>query len=234
MGRIIVSQNNETLADSEKVLSTNRTTNFTFELHDPSEYFKGSTISLSWKVDYSMSHYGQFLEYNFTDTQEHTIYLVVVALVPRLNTSQAVKIGSFERDITPKDPITSVSVEGNTWLRHGDVVSLLVSCNGSSPYHYCWKYYPGNTTTNSTANLTCDEPISTNMCKFPLVHYFPHDGSHLIAIVLTNIVQKKPFVKNIEVHIYDGEFDFFDHLLVDLALENVHIVNLTHRYSRLH
>lgn len=50
VGRIIVSQNNETLADSEKVLSTNRTTNFTFELHDPSEYFKGSTISLSWKV----------------------------------------------------------------------------------------------------------------------------------------------------------------------------------------
>ncbi|CAN7940691.1 unnamed protein product [Ixodes pacificus] len=41
------------------------------------------------------------------------------------------------------------------------------------------------------------------MCRFPLVHYFPQDGPHLIAIILSNVVQSRPFVKNIEVHIYD-------------------------------
>ncbi|CAN8002888.1 unnamed protein product, partial [Ixodes hexagonus] len=204
VGRILVSQDNRTLPNDRLIVATNRTTNFTFELHDPSGYFNNSVNSLSWKVDYGQSIYAPYLEENFTDTRQHTIYLVVVALVSRPNsTSQVVKVGSFTRDVTPKDPITGVSVQGNVWLRHGDVVSLQVSCNGSAPYNYCWKYFPGNTTTNSTANLTCEEPISTNMCRFPLVHYFPQDGPHLIAIILSNVVQSKPYVKNIEVHIYD-------------------------------
>lgn len=204
VGRIVVSQDNRTLPNDSLILATNRTTNFTFELHDPSGYFNNSVNSLSWKLDYGRSTYAPYLEENFTDTRQHTVYLVVVALVSRPgSTSQVVKVGSFTRDVTPKDPITSVSVQGNVWLRHGDVVSLQVSCNGSAPYNYCWKYFPGNTTTNSTANLTCKEPISTNMCRFPLVHYFPQDGPHLIAIILSNVVQSKPYVKNIEVHIYD-------------------------------
>ncbi|CAN8030525.1 unnamed protein product [Ixodes persulcatus] len=204
VGRIVVSQDNRTLPNDRLILATNRTTNFTFELHDPSGYFNNSVNSFSWKLDYGHSVYAPYLEENFTDTRQHTVYLVVVALVSRPNsTSQVVKVGSFTRDVAPKDPITSVSVEGNVWLRHGDVVSLQVSCNGSAPYNYCWKYFPGNTTSNSTANLTCEEPISTNMCRFPLVHYFPQDGPHLIAIILSNVVQSRPFVKNIEVHIYD-------------------------------
>ncbi|KAH6942638.1 hypothetical protein HPB50_008753 [Hyalomma asiaticum] len=141
VGKIVVSQDGHILPDDQTIVSTNKTTNFTFQLHDPSGYFTNSSDSLSWK--------------------------------------------------------------GNIWLRRGDVVSLQVSCNGSAPYNYCWKYLPGNATSNSTANLTCDEPISTNQCQFPLVHYFPQDGSHFIAILVSNIVQAKPYIKNIEVHIYD-------------------------------
>uniref|UniRef100_A0A131YLZ6 Uncharacterized protein n=1 Tax=Rhipicephalus appendiculatus TaxID=34631 RepID=A0A131YLZ6_RHIAP len=204
VGRIVVSQDNHTLSDDETIVSTNRTTNFTFELHDPSGYFTNSSDSLSWKLDYGLSHYAPYYTINFTDTNVHAVNLIVVALVTRPNsTSPQVKLGSFTRTIAPKDPITGVNVQGNIWLRRGDVVSLQVSCNGSAPYNYCWKYLPGNATSNSTANLTCDEPISTNQCQFPLVHYFPQDGSHFIAILVSNIVQAKPYIKNIEVHIYD-------------------------------
>lgn len=204
VGRIVVSQDNHTLQDDQTIVSTNRTTNFTFELHDPSGFFTNSSDSLSWKLDYGLSHYAPYYTINFTDTNVHTVNLIVVALVTRpSSTSPQVKLGSFTRTIAPKDPITGVNVQGNIWLRRGDVVSLQVSCNGSAPYNYCWKYLPSNATSNSTANLTCDEPISTNQCQFPLVHYFPQDGSHFIAILVSNIVQAKPYIKNIEVHIYD-------------------------------
>lgn len=204
VGKIVVSQSGHVLADDHTIVSTNKTTNFTFELYDPSGYFNNSANSLSWKLDYGLSHYAPYFTVNFTDTHEHSVYLIVVALVNRPNsTSPQIKVGSFARNIAPKDPITGVSVQGNVWLRRGDVVMLEVTCNGSAPYNYCWKYLPGNTTSNSTANLTCDEPISTNQCQFPVVHYFPQDGSHFIAILVSNIVQVKPFVKNIEVHIYD-------------------------------
>ncbi|KAL1443482.1 hypothetical protein MTO96_007395 [Rhipicephalus appendiculatus] len=176
VGRIVVSQDNHTLSDDETIVSTNRTTNFTFELHDPSGYFTNSSDSLSWKLDYGLSHYAPYYTINFTDTNVHAVNLIVVALVTRPNsTSPQVKLGSFTRTIAPQ----------------------------SAPYNYCWKYLPGNATSNSTANLTCDEPISTNQCQFPLVHYFPQDGSHFIAILVSNIVQAKPYIKNIEVHIYD-------------------------------
>ncbi|XP_075557505.1 transmembrane protein 130 isoform X2 [Dermacentor variabilis] len=204
VGKIVASQDGHVLPDDQTIVSTNRTTNFTFALHDPSGYFTNSSNSLSWKLDYGLSHYAEYYTINFTDTSVHTVNLIVVALVTRPNaTSPQVKLGSFSRNIAPKDPITGVSVQGNVWLRRGDVVSLQVSCNGSAPYNYCWKYLPGNATSNSTANLTCDEPISTNQCQFPLVHYFPQDGSHFIAILVSNIVQQKPYIKNIEVHIYD-------------------------------
>ncbi|KAL3238811.1 hypothetical protein MRX96_021841 [Rhipicephalus microplus] len=210
VGRIVVSQDNHTLQDDQTIVSTNRTTNFTFELHDPSGFFTNSSDSLSWKLDYGLSHYAPYYTINFTDTNVHTVNLIVVALVTRpSSTSPQVKLGSFTRTIAPQrwvpdtNPITGVNVQGNIWLRRGDVVSLQVSCNGSAPYNYCWKYLPSNATSNSTANLTCDEPISTNQCQFPLVHYFPQDGSHFIAILVSNIVQAKPYIKNIEVHIYD-------------------------------
>lgn len=203
VGRIVVTQGGHTLPDDQTIVSTNRTTNFTFELHDPSGYFKNSTSTLSWKLDYGSSIYAPYYTKNFTDTDSHSVFLVALITRPNSKSPMDIKFGSFARTITPKDPITSVSVQGNVWLRRGDVVSLQVSCNGSAPYHYCWKYLPGNATSNSTANLTCDEPISTNQCQFPLVHYFPQDGSHFIAILLSNVVQLRPYIKNIEVHIYD-------------------------------
>ncbi|XP_064478813.1 uncharacterized protein LOC135392083 isoform X1 [Ornithodoros turicata] len=202
VGKIVINQDGQTLPDDQTYLSTNKTTKFTFELHDPSGFFDKSSNSLAWKMDHGVSHYAPSLEYNFTDTKPHVVSLVVVALVSKA-ASPGVKIGSFSREVSPMDPITAVQVDGKLWLRHGDVVSLQVSCNGSSPYSYCWKYFPGNTTSQDTANLTCDEPVTTNICQFPVVHYFPQDGAYIIAIIIKNIVQQKPYVKNMEVHIYD-------------------------------
>lgn len=204
VGKIVLSQGGQTLPDDQTFVSTNKTTEFTFELHDPSGFFSNSSNSLSWKMDHGFSHYAPSLQYNFTDTSRHVVTLVAVALVSRPESlSPVVKIGSFSREVTPMDPITAVNVTGNFWLRRGDIVSLQVTCNGSSPYSYCWKYFPGNTTSQDTANLTCEEPITTNICQFPLVHYFAQDGAYLIAIIISNMVQQKPYVKNIEAHIYD-------------------------------
>lgn len=134
VGKIVVSQDGHMLPDDQTIVSTNKTTNFTFQLHDPSGYFTNSSDSLSWKLDYGPSHYAPYYTVNFTDTNLHSVNLNIVALVTRpYSTSPQVKLGSFTRNIAPKDPITGVNVQGNIWLRRGDVVSLQVSYNGSTP-----------------------------------------------------------------------------------------------------
>jgi hypothetical protein len=38
------------------------------------------------------------------------------------------------------DPISNVSIHGNNWLKHGDIMNMNISCNGSAPFYYCWAF----------------------------------------------------------------------------------------------
>lgn len=38
------------------------------------------------------------------------------------------------------DPVTNVSIHGNNWLKHGDIMNMNISCNGSGPFYYCWAF----------------------------------------------------------------------------------------------
>ena len=38
------------------------------------------------------------------------------------------------------DPVSNVSIHGNNWLKHGDIMNMNITCNGSSPYYYCWAF----------------------------------------------------------------------------------------------
>ncbi|XP_077489779.1 uncharacterized protein LOC144100793 isoform X2 [Amblyomma americanum] len=104
VGRIMVSQDGHVLPDNQTIVKTNRTTNFTFELHDPSGYFKSFAWSLSWKLDYGISQYAPYFTVNFTDSEVHCVRLIVVALVNRpSSTSPQIKVGVFARSVTPKE-----------------------------------------------------------------------------------------------------------------------------------
>lgn len=50
-------------------------------------------------------------------------------------------------------PVSNVVVNGNNWLQHGDILNLSVSCNGSSPFTYCFQIHAGEY--NVTGNETC-------------------------------------------------------------------------------
>lgn len=38
------------------------------------------------------------------------------------------------------DPVANVSIHGNNWLKHGDIMNMNITCNGSAPFYYCWAF----------------------------------------------------------------------------------------------
>ncbi|KAF4532408.1 hypothetical protein B566_EDAN003860 [Ephemera danica] len=48
-------------------------------------------------------------------------------------------VGYFHRKLDSRSPVTNLTVTGNYWLQHGDILDLSVSCGGSPPYTRCFK-----------------------------------------------------------------------------------------------
>ncbi|KAK8762103.1 hypothetical protein V5799_026630, partial [Amblyomma americanum] len=139
VGRIMVSQDGHVLPDNQTIVKTNRTTNFTFELHDPSGYFKSFAWSLSWKLDYGISQYAPYFTVNFTDSEVHCVRLIVVALVNRpSSTSPQIKIGVFARSVTPKGNIVGkivVSQGGHVLPDNQTIISANQTTNFTFDLH---------------------------------------------------------------------------------------------------
>lgn len=118
------------------------------------------------------------------------------------------------------DPVSNVSIHGNNWLKHGDIMNMNISCNGSAPFYYCWAFDGFmNETSNINihflsispslnyiskllANASCELPIKTNNCELQLLHYFSSPGQYILPVVLYNQVFYQ--VIPLKVNIYEG------------------------------
>ncbi len=73
--------------------------------------------------------------------------------VSSMSASTPDKKGVFRAGLRSLVPTTKLNVTGETWIKHGDLVDLIVSCDGSGPWTYCWRVVPANY--NVTGNESC-------------------------------------------------------------------------------
>ncbi|XP_046660633.1 melanocyte protein PMEL isoform X2 [Homalodisca vitripennis] len=109
--------------------------------------------------------------------------------------------GYFSSRVNVKAPVNNVVVSGGNsfWLQHGDILNLSVSCNGSSPFLYCFKITEGEY--NVTGNETCTQHMLITDCQLTLPRYFHNPGSYTVLIIITNEVSKK--ITPVGVNIYE-------------------------------
>lgn len=106
--------------------------------------------------------------------------------------------GYYSRKIVTKEPVRNISVTGTDWVRHGDLLSLSITCQGSYNFNYCVHYHPGDY--NVTANETCMVFDTSERCRFPIRRYFSQPGTHTVVIVVFNDVGKA--VSPVKVTVY--------------------------------
>uniref|UniRef100_A0A1B6KZQ6 PKD domain-containing protein n=1 Tax=Graphocephala atropunctata TaxID=36148 RepID=A0A1B6KZQ6_9HEMI len=109
--------------------------------------------------------------------------------------------GYFSTKVDVKAPVNNVMVSGGNsfWLQHGDILNLSVSCNGSSPFLYCFQITEGEY--NVTGNETCTHQQLISDCQVTLPRYFHYAGSYTVLIIITNQVSKK--ITPVGVNIYE-------------------------------
>lgn len=106
--------------------------------------------------------------------------------------------GYYSRRIITKEPVRNISVTGTDWVRHGDLLSLSITCQGSYNFNYCIHYHPGDY--NVTGNETCVVFDTSERCQFPIRRYFSQPGTHTVIIVVFNDVGKS--VSPVKVTVY--------------------------------
>lgn len=114
---------------------------------------------------------------------------------------QSKTYGLFTRKFMSKAPIFNVTITGNYWISKGNVLDLIVKCQGSAPFYYCRHIFEG--VYNITGNETCEvpPPDSSDQCMFPIRRYFPKQHKYTIVIVIYNDVGKT--VSPVTVTVYE-------------------------------
>ncbi|XP_067136714.1 transmembrane protein 130-like [Centruroides vittatus] len=201
VGEIIVQEDD--FEDTE-AFAVNKSINFTAVIYDPNGFFLDRQLLYFWDINNNkVVNEGSTFLYNFTTAGDYRISVMIIAIGidgdENFQDKFKTKWGHFTKDITVKEPISKINVSGNTWLKHGDLLNINVSCDGSGPsFEYCWEIVPFN---ESKANFTCIYPIVTTTCNFIIVRYFHEVGLHYIKTFFSNYISSKQ--KTIEVRIYD-------------------------------
>ncbi|CAL1271274.1 unnamed protein product [Larinioides sclopetarius] len=184
-----------------KFLKSGVDTNITVHLQYPEQVLHDAEFAYSWNIeDEHFTTENSNIEHRFTKAGPQWIRVTVAGRIPSYNNRNVFryKWGYFDAEVTVKDPIFNISINGNTYLEHGQLLDLDITCNGSGPVEYCWKVLPpkGNYT-----NLTCSDLDTATNCAFPILYYFRDSGDYLLAIHVNNLVTS--LQRDIEVHIYD-------------------------------
>lgn len=102
-------------------------------------------------------------------------------------------------------PVNNITVIGNNWLQHGDMLSLGVKCTGSASFSYCFNFM--SRLHNATGNETCDTmPVLTDKCEFNITRYYIKSGEHTVLIIVKNDVSK--MIYPVTVTVYKGTSHF--------------------------
>ena len=129
-------------------------------------------------------------------------------------------------------PISNVTLAGNNWYKHGEVVHLKVrlflrvskipgwfqvKCGGTGPFWFCFQTRNG--TYNATGHEKCREADGKSVCEFAYQRYFRfvryffasifislsyrQSGTYTVVFVASNGLANT-LVKTFSITIYDG------------------------------
>ena len=107
----------------------------------------------------------------------------------------------------PSNFITNKSLNllssGEVWLKHGHILNLSVSCDGSGPWEHCWfikqNYTPFN---NETCDGRDNKVISRGKCSFIVTRYIAKNGAYSLVIIVDDGLEHR--VKQIGINVYKG------------------------------
>lgn len=177
------------------IVSTKTEALISFVLYDPHDFLNGTVQMFGWSLDGRPPEVsGSSIRYNFTDAVDYTVMLMVTFIN---NTDPRISyFGAYSLRLKARDPIDNFNVSGLTSIKHGDLLELELSCEGSPPYSYCWRFT--HETVNVT-NQTCVYPTVTTDCEFLVIRYFRKSGNYKLVVVLENEVMHTVDVVNINV-----------------------------------
>ncbi|KAF8766579.1 Transmembrane protein 130 like protein [Argiope bruennichi] len=187
---------------SRKFLKSGVNTNITVHLQYPEQVLRDAEFAYSWNIEdeHFTTENSNTVQHRFTKAGSQWIRVTVAGRIPSYTNKNMFryKWGYFDAEVTIKDPIFNISINGNTYLEHGQLLDLDITCNGSGPVEYCWKVLPPN---ENYTNLTCSDLDTATDCAFPILYYFRDSGDYLLAIHVNNLVTS--LQRDVEVHIYD-------------------------------
>lgn len=91
------------------------------------------------------------------------------------------------------------------WLKHGRMLDLSITCDGSGPWEYCWVVKPNYTVPN---NVTCDEvpgaykTILSGICSFNVSRYLSRNGEYSLILIVDDGL--KHIVKQVGINVFNG------------------------------
>ncbi|KAL5244767.1 hypothetical protein ACI65C_012177 [Semiaphis heraclei] len=153
-----------------------------------------STTEVSSKTDVKLSHH----VINSTSTSECQQKKHVDLLLSAVKLENQQKYGYFSRSLLTKDPIANVKTQGKVWIQEGEMLNLLVNCNGSGPFRYCAHYVEGPY--NVTGDESCSWDRNLVQCQMQFVHYFREPTNYTLIVIVANDVSK--IVTPIGINIY--------------------------------
>lgn len=182
-GNVIVLQGDEVIPPNHYLSSENETVILT-NISDPSDFFSHSFVYYMWYVDNQRlpNAIGPNLTHNFT-AGDKVVLVSVTAYHPVLGYRE----GTFTTVVKARDPIGVINMTGRTILTRGDIFDMEVECGGSPPWSYCWKPVFNENETEAH----CDEVMTTNVCEFRIIYFFPQAGRYKMLINISNDVNLK-------------------------------------------
>lgn len=143
-----------------------------------------------------------FNKSNVAPDPKKTYGLFTRDIVPRCK-SLAIHLKNFFLKLFLSDPIHNVTIAGNNWIKHGEMLNLDFKCSGSpSPgFFECINLY--DDIHNVTDNETCKSPPSrTDQCAVSFQHYYGDLEKHTVVVIIWNDVSRQ--VARTVVNIYKG------------------------------
>jgi len=180
------------------IVSTRNETNLTFTLHDPNGFFHDAQIDYVWTIVPPIGTLPTLprISVNFTNPNiTYTVDLTVIAIL-QAGSSPKIYDGSFGFNVRAKDPITKLNIMGSTWLRHGELLRLNVSCSGSPPFSYCWHFRTGDV---NKSEEHCSNPITSTDCQFYIIRYFSDVGNYKAVTIINNDIDHNVQVTDINI-----------------------------------
>ena len=74
-------------------------------------------------------------------------------------------------------------------LKHGEIMNLAVTCDGSGPWKYCY-YFQNNVSAPNDRSCDSWNHIPAGKCVFYIQHWFPKNGIHGVVIVVDDGLTK--------------------------------------------